>query len=66
MKHSEYRSVCARTEHKDQSVRLHNLKTGEEGTILQCSVTDYPETILVRTGKEITTWYPEDVQEAKD
>ncbi|NIQ94825.1 MAG: hypothetical protein GWO11_03670 [Desulfuromonadales bacterium] len=66
MEHKDYRYACARREHKDLPVELKNIKTGEIGTLIQCSEWDSPEGLLVNIGQgELTTWYPEEVQEVK-
>lgn len=65
MNHREYRYACARREHKDLPVALRNLKTGENGTLVQCSEWETPEALMVRIGNELSTWYPEDVQEVE-
>lgn len=64
MNHSEYRDICARKEHKDLPVTLRNTRTGETGTLIQCSLWDTPEALLVSIhGEGFTTWYPPEVQE---
>lgn len=66
MEHRQYTDACARTEHKNLPARLHNLRTGEWGTVIQCSGWDTPEVFLVRVGDEVTSWSPEDVEEVEE
>ena len=65
MKHRDYTDVCERTEHKDMPARLRNLKTGEVGTVLQCTDWDRPDAFLVNVEGELTSWDPEEVEEAE-
>ena len=63
MRHQDYTDACQRTEHKDMPARLRNPRTGEIGTVVQCSGFDTPEAFLVRVGQEVTSWTPEEVEE---
>jgi hypothetical protein len=63
MKHGSYIDACGRTEHKGMPARLRNLKTGEIGTVIQCTGFDIPEAFLVSVGDEVTSWTPEEVEE---
>ena len=63
MRHQEYIDACERTEHKDLSVRVRNRRTGETGTIIQCTGWDTPEAFLVRVGDEFISWSPAEVEE---
>lgn len=63
MTHNEYVKACQRTEHKDMPARLLNLATGEVGTLQQCVWLEAPEAMLVKVGDEITTWWPEGVED---
>jgi hypothetical protein len=63
MTHREYVNACQRTEHKDLPARLLNRKTGETGILQQCVWLEAPEGMLVKVGDELTTWWPEDVED---
>ncbi len=63
MKEQEYIDACQRTEHKDMPARLRNLKTGEIGSVIQCLLGETPKAFLVQVGEDVTTWWPEDVEE---
>lgn len=65
MEHRQYNDACARTEHKDRPALLRNLRTGEKGTVIQCSGWDTPEVFLVRVGDDVTSWSPEEVEEVE-
>jgi len=63
MKHETYIDACERTEHKGAPARLRNVKTGEIGTVIQCTGFDTPEAFLVSIGNDVTSWVPEEVEE---
>ncbi len=64
MRQREYKDICSRTEHRDETARVKNLRTGEVGTVVQCAVGDIPEVLLVRVNDlDVTSWSPEEVQE---
>ena len=65
MKQQEYLDACARTEHKEMPACLRNTKTGEIGTIIQCTVKGNPEAFLVKVGDEVTSWDPDEVEEVE-
>ncbi len=65
MENREYWDACQRTEHKDMPARLRNRKTGEIGTVIQCTGMDMADAFLVRVGSEVTSWSPEEVEEIK-
>ena len=66
MTHREYVSACQRTEYKDMPARLLNHSTGETGTLRHCVWLETPEAMLVEIGDELTTWWPEDVQDISE
>lgn len=65
MRHNEYVDACERAEHKDMPARLRNLRTGEIGTVMQCTTVSTPEAFLVRVGAEVTSWTPDEVEEVE-
>lgn len=63
MDKAQYQDACARSEHQDRPARLRNIRTGEMGTVIQCSGFDVPEAFLVKTEESVIAWSPEEVEE---
>lgn len=62
MKKTDHNDVCQRTEHKDERVRLRNVKTGEVGLTFSC--TPSGETIQVELENGVLdSWPPEECEE---
>lgn len=54
--------VCQRTEHKDERVKLRNIRTGETGRTFSC--TPSGETIQVELENgSLDSWAPEECEE---
>lgn len=66
MTHGEYVSACQRTERKNMPARLLNQSTGETGTLQHCVWLEIPGAMLVKVGGELTTWWPENVQDISE
>jgi len=64
MKRSEYDRVCYRTEQRDESVILRNVKTGKIGFSFGC--THAGDTVQVRlTSGELDSWPLNECSEAE-
>ena len=63
MKESGYSKVCSRTEHKEERVRLRNLKTGQTGLTFGCTIEGQTIQVELETG-ELDSWSPEECEEA--
>jgi hypothetical protein len=62
MKAATYTAVCERTERKDEPVRLRNLKSGQLGYTIGCTMEG--ETVQVKLDNgEYDTWLPVDCEE---
>ena len=63
MEKSGYEGICARTERKDEKVRLRNIRTGEIGLSFSC--TTEGETIQVELENgEMDSWPAKECEEA--
>ena len=63
MKERQYGSVCNRTEHKEERVRLRNTRTGQVGFTFGCTMEG--ETIQVRLESgELDSWERGECEEA--
>ena len=62
MRDTEHKSVCDRTERKEDRVRLRNTKTGKEGLTFSC--TPMGETIQVEMDDgSLDSWPAEECEE---
>lgn len=64
MKESQHVDVCARTERKDERVRLRNVKTGEIGLTFGCTVEGQTIQVELENG-EFDSWEPADCEEVE-
>ncbi|AAR33412.2 hypothetical protein KIP69_00470 [Geobacter sulfurreducens] len=65
MKEQDRTAVCNRTEHKEENVRVRNVKTGEIGFTFGC--TEEGGTIQVRlTNGQLDSWVAADCEEAPE
>lgn len=62
MKEFQHSAVCARTEHKEERVRLRNLKTGEIGLTFGCTIEGQTIQVELENG-EFDSWDPSDCEE---
>lgn len=64
MRDSEHKSVCDRTEGKEERVRLRNVKTGREGLTFSCTWAG--ETIQVELDDgSLDSWPADECEEVK-
>jgi hypothetical protein len=62
MKENQYKSVCYRTEQRDDPVQLINLRTGIKGTTFGCTYSG--ETVQVRLENgELDSWERDECSE---
>jgi hypothetical protein len=63
MKETQYGSVCNRTEHKEEQVKLRNLRTGQVGYSFGCTMEGETVQIRLENG-ELDSWAKDECEEA--
>ncbi len=62
MKKTAQDDVCQRTEHKDERVRLRNIRTGEVGLTFSCTPSGDTIQVELESGA-LDSWTPEECEE---
>lgn len=62
MKKTTQDDVCQRTEHKDERVRLRNIRTGEVGLTFSCTPSGDTIQVELESGA-LDSWTPEECEE---
>lgn len=64
MKENQYGSVCNRTEHKDEKVKVRNTRTGQFGFTFGCTAEGATVQVQLESG-EFDSWSKDDCEEAE-
>ena len=62
MKENQYGSVCNRTEHKEERVRLRNNRSGQFGYTFGCTMEGATVQVKLETG-ELDSWTKDECEE---
>lgn len=63
MKESQFSSVCNRTEHKDEKVKVRNSRTGQVGYTFGCTTEGETVQVQLENG-EFDSWSKDECDEA--